>query len=114
MLGPYMYHTFLVATPLQATTPLGAGTSPSEGNIAQSTLVECTSFKVESDLTEESVDGADTLSPTSRVLLRWVGGVLWLLPTVVVPCHLPYIVVTSTDMAASCKSCRFENKSIIS
>ena len=28
--------------------------------------------------------------------------------------HLPYIVVMSTDMAASCKSCRFENKSIIS
>ena len=27
-----------------------------------------------------SMDGADTLSPTSRVLLGWVGGVLWLLP----------------------------------
>ena len=29
------------------------------------------------------MDGADTLSPTSRVLLRWVGGVLQPLPSVV-------------------------------
>ena len=29
------------------------------------------------------MDGADTLSPTSRVPLRWVGGVLWPLPSVV-------------------------------
>ena len=29
------------------------------------------------------MDGADTLSPTSRVLLRWVGRVLWPLPSVV-------------------------------
>ena len=29
------------------------------------------------------MDGADTLSPTSRVLLRWVGGVLLPLPSVV-------------------------------
>ena len=28
------------------------------------------------------MDGADTLSPTSRVLLGWVGGVLRLLPSV--------------------------------
>ena len=33
-------------------------------------------------------------------------------PPVIVPRHLPYIVVTSTDMTASCKSCRVENKSI--
>ena len=28
------------------------------------------------------MDGADTLSPASRVPLRWVGGVLWPLPSV--------------------------------
>ena len=73
---------FLMAAPMEAIMPLGAGTSISEENIAQSTLAECTSFKVESDLPEGSVDGADTLSPTSRVLLGWVGGVLWPLPSV--------------------------------
>ena len=36
----------------------------------------------EKDLPEGSLDGADTLSPASRVLLGWVGGVLWLLPLV--------------------------------
>ena len=31
---------------------------------------------------EGFVDGADTLGPSSRVPLRWVGGVLWPLPSV--------------------------------
>ena len=73
---------FLVATPMEAVMPLGAGILISEENIARSTLVEHTSCKVESDSPEGSVDGADTLSPASRVLLGWVGGVLWLLPSV--------------------------------
>ena len=73
---------FLVAAPMEAIMPLGAGTLISEENIAQSTLVECTSFEVESDSPEGSVDGADTLSPASRVLLGWVGGVLQPLPSV--------------------------------
>ena len=73
---------FLVATPMEAVMPLGAGASISEENVARSTLVEHTSFRVESDLPEGSVDGADTLSPTSRVPLGWVGGVLWPLPSV--------------------------------
>ena len=63
--------------------PLGAGASILEENVAQSTLVEHTSFGVESDSPEGSMDGADTLSPASRVPLRWVGGVLWPLPSVV-------------------------------
>ena len=66
---------FLVATPKEAITPLGAGVSISEENI-QSTHVEHTSLEVESDLPERFVDGPDTLSPSSRVLLGWVGGVL--------------------------------------
>ena len=73
---------FLVATPMEAVMPLGAGTSISEENIAQSTLAEHTSLRVESDSPEGSMDGADILSPTSRVPLRWVGGVLRPLPSV--------------------------------
>ena len=74
---------FLVAAPVGAVTPLGAGTLLSEENTTQSTLVELTSLQVESDSPEGSVDGADTLRPTSRVPLRWVGGVLRPLPSVV-------------------------------
>ena len=66
---------FLVATPVGAVMPLGAGPLLSEENVARSTLVECTLFEVESDLPEGSMDGAGTLSPTSRVPLGWVGGV---------------------------------------
>ena len=73
---------FLVAAPMEAVMPLGAGTSISEENVARSTLAEHTSFGVESDLPEGSVDGADTLSSASRVPLGWVGGVLWPLPSV--------------------------------
>ena len=72
---------FLVATPKEAVMPLGAGMSISEENI-QSTHAEHTSLEVESDLPERFLDGADTLSPSSRVLLRLVGGVLWPLPSV--------------------------------
>ena len=73
---------FLVAAPREAIMPLGAGASISEGNIAQSTLAEHTSFGVESDSSEGSMGGADTLSPASRVPLRWVGDVLQPLPSV--------------------------------
>ena len=45
---------FLVATPMEAVMPLGAGVSISEENIAQSTLAEHTSFGVESDSPEGS------------------------------------------------------------
>ena len=61
---------------------LGAGMLLSEENIAQSTLVECTSLEVESNLPEGSMDGVDSLGLTSRVLLWWVGGVLQPLPSV--------------------------------
>ena len=58
---------FLVAAPMEAVMPLGAGTSISEENVARSTFAEHTSFGVESDWPEGSMDGADTLSPASRV-----------------------------------------------
>ena len=72
---------FLVATPVEAVTPLGAGASISEENV-QSTHAEHTSLGVENDSPEGSVDGANTLSPTSRIPLGWVGGVLRPLPSV--------------------------------
>ena len=72
---------FLVATPKEAVTPLGAGATISEENV-QSIHAEHTSLEVEGDSPERFMDGADTLSPSSRVLLRWVGGVLRPLPSV--------------------------------
>ena len=73
---------FLVAAPKEAVTPLGAGAPISDVNVVWSTHVEHTLLEVENDLPEASMDGADTLSPSSRVPLGWVGGVLWLLPLV--------------------------------
>ena len=72
---------FLVATPIEAITPLGAGASISEENVVQSTCVEHTLLGVQNNLPEGSVDGADALSPASRVPLGWVGGVLQPLPS---------------------------------
>ena len=72
---------FLVAALKEAVMPLGAGTSILKENI-RSTHAEHTSLGVESNLPERFLDGADTLSPSSRVPLGWVGGVLWLLPSV--------------------------------
>ena len=74
---------FLVATPKEAVMPLVVGVSISKEDIVWSTQVEHTLLQVESDLPEGSMDGAGTLSPTSRVPLRWVGGVLQPLPSVV-------------------------------
>ena len=71
-----------MATPKEAVTPLGVGASISKENIVRSTRVEHTLLEVESDSPEGSVDGADTLSPASRVPLGWVGGVLQPLPSV--------------------------------
>ena len=71
-----------MATPVGAVMPFGAGAPLSEENVAQSTLAECTSLEVESDSPEGSVDGVNTLSPTSRVPLGWVGDVLWPMPSV--------------------------------
>ena len=79
-----IYHNwlFLLAALMEAVIPLGVGTSILEENVVWFTHAEHTSLGVENDLPEGSVDGADTLSPTSRVPLGWVGGVLRLLPLV--------------------------------
>ena len=60
---------FLVAALKETITPLGVGASISEENVVRSTHPEHTSLEVENDSPEGSMDGADTLSPTSR----WVG-----------------------------------------
>ena len=73
---------FLVAAPKEAVMPLGAGVPISEENIVRSTHAEHTSLEVENDSPEGSMDGAHTLSPSSRVLLRWVGSVIRPLPSV--------------------------------
>ena len=73
---------FLVAAPKEAITPLGAGASISRKDVVWSTRAEHTFLEVESHSPEGSMDGADTLSLASRVLLGWVGGVLRLLPSV--------------------------------
>ena len=67
---------FLVAALKEAVTPLGTGALISKEDIVQSTQAEHTLLQVEGDSPEGSVDGADTPSPTSRVPLGWVGGVL--------------------------------------
>ena len=54
---------FLVAAPVGAVMPLGAGVPLSEENVARSTLAKCISLEVESDSPGGSVDGTDTLSP---------------------------------------------------
>ena len=72
----------MVAAPTEAITPLGVGALILGENIARSILAELTSLGVESDVPEGPLEGADTLSPASRVPLRWVGGVLRLLPLV--------------------------------
>ena len=72
-----------MATATGDATPLEAGMLLSEENAARSTLAELTLLEVESNLPEGSVDGADTLSPASRVPLGRVGGVLQPLPSVV-------------------------------
>ena len=71
-----------MATLKEAITPLEAGMPISEENFVWSTHAEHTLLEVENDSPEESLDGADTLSPSSRVLLGWVRGVLWPLPLV--------------------------------
>ena len=62
--------------------PLGASESLSEEGAVQSALVELTPLEWESEATESNVDEAPTLCLTSHILLGWVDGVLWPLPSV--------------------------------
>ena len=73
---------FLVATPIGDATPLGGSESASEENTTWSTLVELTPQEWESEAPESKVDEALTQSLASCVLLGWVDGILWPLPSV--------------------------------
>ena len=73
---------FLVAIPWSDATPLGGSESLSEEGATRSALAELTPLEMESEVAESEVDEAVTLCLTSHILLRWVDGVLWPLPTV--------------------------------
>ena len=71
-----------MATPRGDATPLGGSESASEEGAAWSALAELTPLEWESEVPESEVDGALTRCLTSHVLLGWVDGILWPLPSV--------------------------------
>ena len=73
---------FLVATPWGEPMPLGASKSLSEEGTTRPALVELTPLEWESKVPESIVDKAAIPCLTSRILLGWVDGILWLLSTV--------------------------------
>ena len=73
---------FLVATPRGDATSLGGSESASKEGTAWSTLVELTPLEWKSESPESKVDGTLTQCLTSYVLLGWVDGILWPLPSV--------------------------------
>ena len=73
---------FLVATPRGEATPLGASESLSGEGTTWSVLVELTPLEWESKVPESNMDEAVTLCLASCILLGWVDGILWLLPSV--------------------------------
>ena len=72
---------FLVATP-RGSESLGGSESASEKGTNQSALAELTQLEWESEAPESEVDEALTQCLASCVLLGWVDGILWLLPSV--------------------------------
>ena len=74
--------TFLVATPRGDAIPLGGSKSASEEGAAQATLAELTQVEWESEAQKSVVDEALTQCLTSHVLLGWLDGILWPLPSV--------------------------------
>ena len=73
---------FLVAPMRDTATPRGGSESVSYVSATQSALVELTPLECSGQMLESEVEGALTWRPTSRVLLGWVDGVLWPLPSV--------------------------------
>ena len=73
---------FLVAIPMEVSCPWEWACQFQRKTLLEPPMQNIPCFWVESDSPGGSVDGADTLSPTSRVLLGWVGGVLRPLPSV--------------------------------
>ena len=73
---------FLVAIPRSDVTSLGGSKSTSGEGATQYAFAELTPLEWESKAPEGEVDEVLTQCLTSRVLLGWVDGVLWLLPAV--------------------------------
>ena len=73
---------FLVAPVRDTATPLGGNESVSYVGTTRSTLVELSPLVCGGETSESEVEGMLTWHPTSHVLLGWVDGVLWPLPSV--------------------------------
>ena len=73
---------FLVATPQSDATPLGGSKSLLEESAGWSDLAELTPLEQENEAPESEVDEEAALYFTSHVLLGWVDGILWPLPSV--------------------------------
>ena len=72
---------FLVASARDTATPLGGSESVSYVSTAQSTLAELTPLESGGETSESEVEGVLTQHPASHVLLGWVDGVRWPLPS---------------------------------
>ena len=73
---------FLVAPAREDATPLGGSKSISDEGATQYALAEFTPLEWRSEMPESEVDEALTQCHTSRVLLGWINGILWPLPSV--------------------------------
>ena len=73
---------FLVAPARDVAKPQGGSESVSYVGATQSTLVELTPLEWKGETSESDVEGVLTWHLTSHVLLGWIDGVLWLLPSV--------------------------------
>ena len=62
--------------------PLGGSQSISNEGTTQSTLMELTSLEWNTETPESDVDEVLTWHLTSHILLGWIDGVLWPLPSV--------------------------------
>ena len=71
---------FLMAPAKEDAMPLGG--SESDEGAAQSTLAELTLLEWNSEMPESDVDEALTQCLTSHILLGWIDGILWALPSV--------------------------------
>ena len=73
---------FLVAPMRDTTMPLGGSESGFYVGTTRSALVELTPLECGGETSESEVEGALTQHPTSCILLGWVDGILWPLPSV--------------------------------
>ena len=73
---------FLVAPAKEDAMPLGGSKSVSNEGATRSALVELTPLEWNSEMPESDVDEVLTWCPTSHILLGWIDGTLWPLPSV--------------------------------